>query len=320
MILAFPLLWALGAAAGFLYARDRGIPFNVALAVLPAFLLEVSFFFTLGVESLRARVEKLKPWTLALVLTVAAAAPYCAAALLLHSFDWRSLLALVALAGIASFWYVLLPARPSVDILFLLFIAVIYLLKLFPRLYPAPHPRLPMAILGQLMWFRTGLFAMVSIHRTRDIGFGFWPRAREWRIGLLYFALLLPVVAGIAWAVGFTHPHMRYAEWQKFSVVAVATFFGVLWVVALGEEFFFRGLLQQWLTAWTRNPWVALVATSLLFGAVHLWYAQFPNWKFAALAAVAGLFYGLAFRSAKSIRASMVTHALTVTAWRLFFS
>jgi hypothetical protein len=35
---------------------------------------------------------------------------------------------------------------------------------------------------------------------------------------------------------------------------------------------------------------------------------------------VAGVFYGLAFRQARSIRASMVTHALTVTTWRMLFS
>jgi len=320
MLLAFPLLWALGAVAGYLYARDRGIPIGIALAVLPAFLLEVSFFYTLGVEALRARVEKFKPWTLALALTAAAVAPYCAATLLLHSFDWRSFGLLAALAALASFWYVLLPDRPAVDILFLVFMAVIYLLKLFPQIYPAPHPRLPLAILGQLMWFRTGIFAMVSIHRTRNIGFGFWPQAREWRIGLLYFVLLLPALGATAWAIGFAQPHMRYAEWQRFSLFALATFFGVLWVVALGEEFFFRGLLQQWFTAWMRNEWIALVLTSIAFGSVHFWYGQFPNWRFASLAAVAGLFYGLAFRSAKSIRASMVTHALTVTTWRLFFS
>ena len=245
MILAFPLLWALGAVAGYLYAKDRGIPLETAFAVLPAFLLEISFFYTLGVEGLRSRLEKRKPWVLALLLTVAAVVPYTTAALLLHAFNWQSLGFLAALAGIAAFWYVLLPERPSVDILFLIFIAVIYLLKLFAKIYPEAHPRIPMAILGQLMWFRTGLFAMVSIHRTRDIGFGFWPTAREWGIGLLYFAMEILPIGVLAWAIGFTQLHVRYAEFTKFSLVALGTFFGVLWVVALGEEFFFRGLLQQ---------------------------------------------------------------------------
>jgi len=49
-------------------------------------------------------------------------------------------------------------------------------------------------------------------------------------------------------------------------------------------------------------------------------YQGFPNWRFSILAAAAGIFYGLAFRQARSIRASMVTHALTYTILRVFFS
>ena len=100
----------------------------------------------------------------------------------------------------------------------------------------------------------------------------------------------------------------------------MGTFFGILWVTALGEEFLFRGLAQQWIGEWLKSPWAGLLLASLLFGSVHLWFRAFPNWRFAILAAVAGIFYGLAFRRAQSIRASMVAHALTVTTWRLFFS
>ena len=74
------------------------------------------------------------------------------------------------------------------------------------------------------------------------------------------------------------------------------------------------------MTAWLASYAGGLVVTSLLFGAVHLWFRAFPNWRFAALAALAGLAYGAAFHRARSIRASMVTHALTVTTWRMFFS
>jgi membrane protease YdiL (CAAX protease family) len=74
------------------------------------------------------------------------------------------------------------------------------------------------------------------------------------------------------------------------------------------------------MSGWLGNQWAGLIVTSLLFGAVHLSYRGFPNWRFALLAAVAGVFYGLAFRQASSIRASMVTHALTITTVRVFFS
>ena len=81
------------------------------------------------------------------------------------------------------------------------------------------------------------------------------------------------------------------------------------------EGFFFRGLLQQWMAQWTGSATLALASASILFGLVHLGFRGFPNWKCALAAAVAGWFYGRAYNEAKSIRASMVTHALVVTMW-----
>ena len=320
MILAFPLLWAATAAAAYIYAEQRGIPLRTVLVFLPAFLIEITLYYTLGVERLRKRLDKLHPATVAAALTVAAIVPYLLAAFAAHSFSWRSLAMLTGLAMASSFWYVLFPHTTPIDVLFLVFIAAIWLLRIIPPLYVAPNAKLPVAILGQLMWFRTGLFAILSVRRVKNVGFGFWPAAREWKIGALYFLGLMPVAAALAWATSFTHLHVRYADWAKASLYGFATFFGVLWVVALGEEFFFRGLLQQWMTRWLKSEWGGLILTSLLFGAVHLWYRPFPNWRIVPVAAALGLFCGMAFRRAKSIRASMVTHALTVTAWRLFFS
>ena len=99
--------------------------------------------------------------------------------------------------------------------------------------------------------------------------------------------------------------------------MAVGTFFGMLWVVALSEEFFFRGLLQRWLSEWLRSERGGLVVASVLFGLAHLPFRSFPNWRFALLAAVAGLFYGRAYLKAGGIRAAMVAHALVNTVWRV---
>jgi len=320
MLLAFPLLWAAGAVAALFYAQDRGIPWATALAVLPAFLLEVSLYFTMGVERLRLRLEKLPPAGVAMALVVAAAAPYVLASLVLGNFSWHSLGVIAALAVVSAFWYVVFPHQTAVDILFLIFIAAVWLARAIPPLYASPFAALPLGLLGQLMWFRTGIFAILSVRRMKNVGFGFWPATREWKIGALYFVGLAPVAAAAGWALHFASPHLRYAGWERTTLIGLATFFGILWVVALGEEFFFRGLLQQWIAGWLRSDWAGLLLAALLFGVVHLWYRDFPNWRFAALAGVAGVFYGMAYRQARSIRASMVTHALTVTAWRLFFS
>jgi len=320
MLWALPLFWLACTTAGYVYALQRGIPSSVVLAALPAFLLEATLFLTLGVESWRKRLEKLRPAGVAASLVVAAVAPYCAASLAFGSFHWQSLAGIALLAGLVSFWYIVLPQKPAADLLLLALMAAVVLAKVFPSLYVRPDPRLPLEALGQAMWIRTGAFALLSVRRVQGVGFGFWPSPREWKIGALFFLVMLPVVAALAWWIGFGKFHPPEASWIRTPVIVVLNFFGALWVVSLGEEFFFRGLLQQWLTGWLRSEWVGLIATAILFGAVHLPRGSFPNWRFALLAAVAGIFYGLAFRQASSIRASMVTHALTVTTMKVFFS
>jgi membrane protease YdiL (CAAX protease family) len=314
-----PVVWVACVIAGLLYAHQQSIPRATVLAVLPAFLLEATFYYALAADKIRARIEKLAPATVALALTAAAVSPYLAASIALGSFQWRAFFALSALAIIASFWYIALPKKAAFDIVFLMLMAAVMLAHVFPRIYLSPHPKLPLSALGQAMWVRTGVFVMLAVRRVSGVGFGLWPDRRQWKIGALYYLLFLVAAVGLAWWIGFAKPHWPHADWQRASLLAVGTFFGVLWVLALGEEFFFRGLLQQWMGSWLGNENAGLLVTSLLFGAAHLWFRAFPNWRFAIMAALAGVFYGLAFRQTRSIRTSMVTHALVVTTWRVFF-
>jgi membrane protease YdiL (CAAX protease family) len=155
---------------------------------------------------------------------------------------------------------------------------------------------------------------MLVERRVAGIGFGFLPSRAEWVTGLKHFGYFLIAGVPLAWATRLVRLGPVMPVWK-----IAATFLGMLWVVALSEEFFFRGLLQHWIAEWTGRPALALAAASILFGAVHLGFRGFPNWRFALAAAVAGWFYGRAYQQAQSIRASMVTHAMVVTLWRTFF-
>jgi membrane protease YdiL (CAAX protease family) len=318
-----PVVWAACAIAGLLYAHQQNIPQSTALAALPAFLLEATFYYALASDKIRARIERLAPATVASALTVAAVAPYLAASIALGSFQWRSALVLAALSVFVCFWYVFVPKTAFFDIFFLACTATVMLTHVFPHLYVSPHPKLPLSALGQAMWIRTGVFVMLAVRRVTGVGFGLWPDRRQWKIGVLYYLLFLIAAVGLAWWIGFAKPHWPPGSpnmtWERTSLYAVGTFFGALWVLALGEEFLFRGLLQQWIGKWIGSEIAGLLLASLLFGAVHLWFRGFPNWRLAIMAAFAGVFYGMAFRQTKSIRASMVTHALVVTTWRVFF-
>src|SRR5579864_9237277 len=121
MLLA--VVWAACAIAGLVYAHQQNIPQSTALAVLPAFLLEATFYYALAVDKIRTRIERLAPVTVAGSLLLAAIAPYVAASIGLRTFEWRSLAVLTALCTLATFWYVFATKNAVFDIAFLMFMA-----------------------------------------------------------------------------------------------------------------------------------------------------------------------------------------------------
>lgn len=307
--------WIGLSTAGWLYARAKDIPLFAALPLIAAFLLEYSFYLVPGIEAarehLRARLSRMH---LALAMTLSAIAPYLVYSLFTGQFTWMACASLVAIVAAVSFWYMALRPSPVSDVLFLVLLAAIVFSRAFSHIYTSPIG-VRVDILGQLMLIRTGTLAALELRGVHGIGFGFIPSQKEWVAGVRYFFYFLPVGFPLALALGVVHLNFTgFLFWKTLAI-----FCGALWVIALSEEFFFRGLLQQWLTAWTTRPNLALIATSLLFGAAHLPFHAFPNWSMAAVSAVAGCFYGIAYRKTGSIRASMVTHALVVTAWRTLF-
>jgi membrane protease YdiL (CAAX protease family) len=52
----------------------------------------------------------------------------------------------------------------------------------------------------------------------------------------------------------------------------------------------------------------------------HILHAPFPNWRYVALATVAGWFYGSAFVASGNLLAPALTHAAVDTLWRTFFT
>jgi membrane protease YdiL (CAAX protease family) len=229
-------------------------------------------------------------------------------------------LELTAVVLIAAFWYVCVPRGLPWDLLFLAFMAAVYLNRPFDRIYGHAAPHVALGILGQLMWIRVGLIAVLSLRALEDSRFGFVPSRQEWLVGIQHYLYFLPVGAALGYWERFARFHLQPMEWWKFPLVLVGTFAGILWVVALAEEFFFRAFLQQVLARRLHSETFGLLVASVLFGLAHLPFRKFPNWRVAIIAGVLGLFCGLALIKARSVRASMVTHALVVTTWRMFFT
>jgi membrane protease YdiL (CAAX protease family) len=307
--------WIVLSTAGWLYAHQKNIPLWAAVPLIAAFLLEYSFYLVPGIEAAREQLRaRLSRGALTLAMALSAIAPYLVYSLFTGQFNWMACASLAAIVAAVSFWYLALRPSPVGDMLFLVLLSAIVFSRAFNRIYTSPID-VRVDILGQLMLIRTSALAALELRGLDGVAFGFIPSQKEWVTGVRYFFYFLPVGFPLALALGLVHLNFTgFLFWQTLAI-----FCGALWVIAFSEEFFFRGLLQQWLTVWTARPNLALIATSLLFGAAHLPFRAFPNWNMAAVSAVAGCFYGMAYRKTGSIRASMVTHALVVTVWRTLF-
>jgi membrane protease YdiL (CAAX protease family) len=285
----------------------KSIPAMVALPAAAAFLIELPFYLLpgFGIGSLRNPA----------LLAASCVLPYLVYSVPTGEFRFPAFAFLCLLALVLSYWYRLLPPKPIFDILFLALAASVLLFKVFDRIYLSPIPKVPLSTLGHLMLIRTCAIAVLAMRGGVDAEFRFIPTLQEILAALKWFALMLPVVTAALWATGLwtlkPHPNLR---------TAIPQFLGILWVVALSEDFFFWGLLSEWLTKWTGQGTLALIVMSILFGAVHLTFNHiFPNWRFAIVAALLGLFCGLCWRQTRSVQAAMVTHALGATVYRVFF-
>ncbi len=308
--------WMGLSAAGILYARQKNIPLWAAVPIIAAFLVEFSFYLVPSFETVRNWLcNTLSRRWLAAAVALSAVLPYLIYSIPTGEFHWTAFATLCALIAAVSFWYVALGPSIVADALFLTLLAAIILTRSFDHIYTS-SPVKGISILGHLMLIHTGALAVLVVRGGERVAFGFIPTQKEWIIGVRYFFYFIPLGFPLAIWLGVAHLSFTAGVllWK-----ALAYFFGALWVIALSEEFYFRALLQHWLTAWTGRPWPSLVAASILYGAAHLGFRAFPNWKMALVAAGLGCFCGMAFRKAGSMRASMVTHALVVALWRTLF-
>jgi uncharacterized protein len=312
--------WLLLALGAWIYARIKDIPEWAALPVAAAFLIEIPFYLLPAFQTPRVWFGRQKKTRAAWLLTASAVTPWLVYSLATGEARVANFLLLTAIVLVVVLWYVALPAAAVSDALFLVTISAIYLSKIFDRIYLSPIPRQSISVLGHLMLIRTAALAIIALRGDAKAEYRFLPHREEWLTGFRYFGMMLPVIALLYWGLGLVQPRAHPNGIGLTVLLAIGTFLAILWVIAFSEEFFFRGLLQQWIERWTGSAATALVTASIVFGCAHLGFHRiFPNWRWALVAAVLGLFCGLAWRKSRSVQAAMVTHALIVTVWRVFF-
>lgn len=168
----------------------------------------------------------------------------------------------------------------------------------------------------KMMMADVALYCYLVIKPLDGVGYDLLPRASDFKFGLRELAFYTPIVIPLGLALQFITVH--HAPSDVFFRGPAAWVFTFIFV-ALPEELFFRGLTQNLLER-RLGRWGALIVASVLFGLSHFNKgAPHFNWKYVVLAAIAGVFYGRAWRAQKRVFASSATHASVDTIWSLWF-
>jgi uncharacterized protein len=171
-----------------------------------------------------------------------------------------------------------------------------------------PHK---LALLSKLILLDAGLYGFLTVRGLTGVGFDLRLRGRDWRIGLREFAFCAPIAIGLGFVIGFLHWHGRVLHAWELPFAWIFTFVGV----ALPEEVFFRGWMQNLLERRIGRG-AALVVTACVFGLSHFNKRTTTfNWRYVLLAAIAGIFYGRAWRADRRVGTSAIAHATVDTVW-----
>jgi uncharacterized protein len=159
------------------------------------------------------------------------------------------------------------------------------------------------------------LYCYLVIKPIGGIGYDLVPRASDVKTGLREFLFYTPIVIPLGLLLHFIHFH---PGWPQAWLAPIPAWIFTFIFVALPEELFFRGLVQNLLER-RLGRISALVVASVLFGLSHFNKGAHFNWRYVLLATIAGLFYGRAWRDKRRLFASSITHASVDTVWSLWF-
>lgn len=128
----------------------------------------------------------------------------------------------------------------------------------------------------------------------------------EWLLMFKQFWWMVPMTVGVAFVIGSAFGYVAFDP--VYSSLFFAFIMSNLLVTSIAEEVFFRGWMQAGLMRYfaerKHGAYIALLITSTLFGAAHLWggIGLFLG------AFLAGLGYGMAYIKTGRIEAAIITH------------
>jgi hypothetical protein len=288
------------------------VPLAIAAALALAPYLTAAFLPAWSA----GRARRLPTWA-QICAPALLAVPYLLVSLDGGSFDWRWL-AVYALFPVA----IALVARvapedsrtiwPQLTILAVMGLSVD--LRWFEPAWPA-H----LAVFNKVLLLDAGVYAFVALRPMEGMGFDLRLRRCDVSTGLREFLFYLPIALLLGLALGFLHTHpLTWGDAVRLPDRLAFAWIFTFFFIAVPEELFFRGWMQNLLERRLGRAG-ALAVTAVLFGLSHFnKRAVHFNWRYVVMAAIAGVFYGRAWRERRRVGASAVTHATVDSVWSLF--
>jgi uncharacterized protein len=290
---------------------------NVTPTAIAALVMELAPAVAFGCAGDRiARAVQRWPVALRMAFPGLFVLPYILVSVSQHSFRWHWLALYAGLPVVIA----LLLERAATDdpeqrgdfrdAIILLVLGLAVDLRWFDAAWPVG-----LRALGELLLVDVGLYGFLAIRQLSGTGFDFHLRWSDWKSGLRELVFFTPLVLILGLALGFIHPHTNLPP----VGTAVLRWLLIFLFTALPEELFFRGWVQNLLERRVGRR-AALVIASALFGLSHFnKRSTHFNWRYVLLAAIAGIFYGRAWRERRRVAASTITHASVDWIWGLWF-
>lgn len=301
------------------YVKHYSLPLSAAVGIYGCFVLLLVLMVGPAMEAGRALLGRLIAGRYRAVVVVALLiVPYLLYAAGTRDFRWLALVRLVAIAAPVVAVYSLFPVRDQTrlgwqDVLVGVGLVAIVLFHLFNGIWNVP---VSLDFMGRLFLVSLGALCWTYIRPVADLGYRLELNFRVLRATATNFFFFAVIAIPLGLLLGFTAWNPRWRGIGNFAIAYLEIFL----FIAVLEELFFRGFLQNLIGRSLGSWWRGQIIASCVFGLFHILHAPFPNWRYVLLASIAGWFYGSAYRVSGTIFASALLHAMVDTVWRTFFT
>jgi uncharacterized protein len=303
----------------FNYTQRYAIPLHAAAAIYCSFLLLLVLALMPGIRGARELAQKWLNTRRAWVLIPIWCLPYLVYSTGTGNFRWSALFRILTAAVPVLSIYQLVSVRDSAKFSWQDALAAILLITavLSHTLTAVWNIPANLDFMTRLLLISIASWCWVFIRPTPELGYDLRVSRKIFKAAAINFVLFAIIAIPSSLTMHFTAWHPRWKGVPAFCI----NYLEIFLFVALLEELFFRGFLQTLVSNSLHSPITGQVIVSCLFGFFHILHAPFPNWRYVALASVAGWFYGSAFRSAgNNITAPTLMHAMVDTVWRTWLS